>query len=758
MKFKGLLRTHCAKNWDEALPVGNGTIGGLVFGNALHETILTNHEALFLPMPENVESHPYNGKDYLEGMRKLLHEGKYREAFEYYSRGLEKDGAPYETIVWTNPFETASKLHIDMEGYGESDVTDYSQRLDFTTGEASVSFALKGEKVERKCFVSRSRDICAVELRKEGNPLTAEVSLAPFKDAHHVSSVETSTDGEYLVCEATHSEEESGYVSAARLITDGVLESTADNMFKVSKANYLLIYYTLSPWKLRMEAEKVKLLRVLKDMTPDYEALFKEHVAIHSDLFNKVTVNFSDDEKEYTNDELRALCTEDTISPLLLERMCDFGRYLDIASFGKLPPNLQGVWSGTVNPPWSSDYTLDENIQMMMWPILPGGLNGFSRTYFEWLESYLDDFRENAKSYYGCRGIFSAPRVTTDGYHRHYCHQWPMLTWTAGAGWLGSEYRKYYDYTGDENMLLRGVKYWKEVVEFYEDFMTLDANGKYEFAPSYSPENTPLGNDSPVAINATMDVAIAKETYTNLIEACEILDIEEDMLDTWREELSKLPDYAVNEDGAVKEWIPEKLKDDYHHRHSSHLYMVFPGYEALKDGNEDLLEACHKATQFRLIDGVEAISGWGLAHLANISARLGDTALWYRAIHRLISVFTLDNLFTCHNEHFLFQMDANLGLTSAVYEMIAFSDTDRVKFFPVWRDDFDNLSVKGLRLKGVSRIQSLEKHKDYFTVTMDSQGKKDLHVELPEGFSLENGNTELVLHPGETINFKAIRR
>lgn len=755
MKFKGLKRECAASAWDEALPIGNGTIGGLVFGEPLHETIITNHEELFLPMPENAESHPYNGKPYVEGMRKLLFEGKYREAFEYYSRGLEKDGAPYETIVWTNPFETAQKLHFDMD---EGTVSDYVQKLDFRTGEATVSFSYNGENITRKSFVSRSRDIMATEIRKEGNPLSMEVSMAPFKDAHHIESISMVADGEYLVCEAFHSEEESGYVAVARVITDGECEATSDNTFKVTKANYVLVFYTLSPWRLRMEAEKVKLLKILRDMTPDYEALFKEHVVIHKDLFEKVTVDFSDATEEYTNEQLRDMCTADTLSPLLLERMCDMGRYMDIASFGKLPPNLQGVWNGLVNPPWSSDYTLDENIQMMMWPVLPGGLNGFSRVYFEWLESYTEDFRLNAEKYYGCRGIFSAPRVTTDGYHRHYCHQWPMLTWTAGAGWLSSEYMRYYDYTGDENVLLRGVKYWKEVVLFYEDFLVEDANGRYVFAPSYSPENTPLGSDSPVAINATMDVSVAKEVYTNLIKACEILDIEKENLSQWKKELSKLPDYAVNEDGALKEWIPAELKDDYHHRHSSHLYMVFPGYEALESGDDALMDACHKAARFRLIDGVEAISGWGLAHLANISARLKDADLWYKAINRLVSVFTLGNLFTSHNEHFLFQMDANCGLTNAVYEMIAYSGEDRVSFFPVWRDNFDNLNVKGLRLKGVVRISELSKTKDSFYVKMDSQGRRDIRVELPDGFSLDNGDTELMLYSGETLEFKAYRR
>lgn len=758
MKFKGIRRNHYTDKWDEALPIGNGSIGGLIFGNPLHETIVTNHEELFLPLPENSDKRAYNGSAYVEGMRKLLHEGKYREAFEYYSRGLEKDGAPYETIVWTNPFEAAAKLHLDFDGFKDSGVSDYNQTLDFATGEAKITFLYKGEKIVRKAFVSRSRDVMAIETKKVGDPFSMEVSLAPFKEARHIASVESMIEGEYIVCKATHSEDESGFVSVARVISDGVITPTGDDTFFVTKANYLLVYYSIAPWKLRLEAEKVKLVRRIEDLLPDYEALLKEHEIIHRDLFEKCEISFSEDEKEYTNDELRELGGENVAAPELLERMCDFGRYLLISSFGKLPPNLQGVWNGTVTPPWSSDYTLDENIQMMMWPVLPGGLNGFSRCYFDWLESYLDDFKENAMSYYGCRGILAAARVSTDGIHKHYSHEWPLITWTAGAGWLGSEYKRYYDFTGDENILLRGVSYLKEVVLFYEDFMTVGADGKYEFAPSYSPENTPLGSDSPVAVNATMDVAIAKEVYESLIEACELLDIEEENLEKWKKELSLLPDYRVNEDGALKEWIPDEFKDDYKHRHSSHMYVVFPGNEALRDGNEELLKAAHIACEKRLTDGVEAISGWGLAHLANICARLKDEELFLKAIDRLITVFTLDNLFTAHNKHAKFQMDANLGLLSAVYEMIAYSDGDRVDFFPVWIDKFENLTVKGLRLKGIVRIQELKKEKNCFTVKMDSKGRKEVRINLPEGFSLENGDTEMILYPGEALEFKAIRR
>ncbi len=766
MKFKGLKSYGFTDKWDEATPIGNGTIGGLVFSDPVKETIMTNHEELFLPLPENTEARPFAGAKFLKETRRLLHEGKFREATEYYLRGLSEDGYPFNTTIWTNPFETASEIHIDL---ADKSYDNYERSLDFRTGESRVSFTQRGESVTRNAFVSRSRNVLALEMRKEGEPFECSVYLAENKkrfewkgsitvdgEREHIASVNFINENDKIICESVHSEEESGFVSALRIITDGV-SKPVDKGYKVSKANYLLLYYAIEPWKERMEAVRVKLARMLDDMTPDYTALLKEHEIIHGELFNEVSVSFSDSDKEYTNEELKELCKPGKLAPELLERMADYGRYLEICSFGKLPPNLQGVWNGVVNPPWSGDYTMDENVQMMMWLLLPGGLGNFLMSYFDWLEGLIPDCRENAMSYYGCKGIFAPARSSSTGILTHMSMDYPMVFWTAGAGWLSREYRQFYDYTGDENVLKRGVRYWKEVVLFYEDFMQTGEDGRYEFAPSYSPENTPLGNDSPTAINSTMDIAVAKEVYTNLIEASRILGIEGENLPHWEKELSLLPDYAVNEDGALKEWTPAQLKDDYHHRHSSHLYPVFPGTEALKEGNDDLLKACHEAARLRLIDGVDAISGWGLAHLANISARLKDGELWYLALNRLIQVFTLKNLFTAHNPGKLFQMDANLGLTAAVYEMFAYSDTDRLELFPVLSNEFRHVSVKGMKAKGRIVINELSRDGDDIVAVIDNQGKNTVRIIAPSGFSFDNGDTEIKLYPRNCVSLNAKR-
>lgn len=756
MKFKGLKREHYTDRWDEAFPIGNGTIGGLVYGNPLKETIATNYESLFLPMPENSESRAYNGYKYLEETRKLIHEGKFREATLYYLKGLSEDGAPFNTIVWTNPFETAAEVHIDVEG--DHTVSEYVQKLDFSNGETSVSCLVDGEKFTRKCFVSRSRDILVINIEKEGKPISLDITLGVNPGAHHIEAPSSISEDDNLSLYVTHTEDESGYIATIKAVKEGQGIMAEDGRIHADNVNNLLVLYTLIPWKRNVEAFKVKLVRILDMINTTYGSLLKEHEIIHRELFERVTVSFSEDDREYTNEELRAECKEGHLSEKLLERMADFGRYLEISSFGKLPPNLQGVWNGNPCPPWSSDYTLNENLQMMMWQIMPGGFNECAINYFDWLESFIDDFRENAKAYYGCRGILVAARLSSDGIHRHFCDQWPMVFWISGAGWLSQVYEDYYEYTLDENVLLRGVKFWKEVVQFYEDFLVIDKYGKYEFVPSYSPENTPIGSDSPTAINATMDIAIAKEVYTNLLNACKILNIESDNIARWENERAMLPDYSVNEDGAVKEWVPADLKDDYHHRHSSHLYMVFPGHEALEDGSEALFKACHVAAKMRLLEGVDAISGWGLAHLANISARLKDSELWYLAMNRLIQVFTLDNLFTGHNEHSLFQMDANLGITASVYEMAAYSAPGKVELLPIVSKQIPYVLIKGLKLKGNAEIERLVKTDTSFEVTVKNNGFENIRIICPDGFSFENGDTEYVLYGKESVSLTGLER
>jgi alpha-L-fucosidase 2 len=255
----------------------------------------------------------------------------------------------------------------------------------------------------------------------------------------------------------------------------------------------------------------------------------------------------------------------------------------------------------------------------------------------------------------------------------------------------------------------------KEVALFYEDFLVSGPDGRLQFSPSLSPENTPaIAEPSLVTVNATMDVAVARELLGNLCQACDRLDCEAEGVCRWRSMLARLPDYQVNEDGALREWLHPDLKDNYHQRHLSHLYPVFPGLEVTKESDPVLFAAARVAVEKRLVIGLTSQTGWSLAHLACTYARLGEGDRALECLELLTRSCVGPNLFTYHNDWRSqgvtmfwgpgsrppFQIDANLGFTAAILEMLAFTTPDMIKVLPALPRRWPSGRIIGLRCRG----------------------------------------------------------
>jgi alpha-L-fucosidase 2 len=350
--------------------------------------------------------------------------------------------------------------------------------------------------------------------------------------------------------------------------------------------------------------------------------------------------------------------------------------------------------------------------------------------YFSLVESFVEDWRENARKYYGCRGTMSGVCATTSGKHLHWSEHFPGLFWTAGAGWLAHWFYEHYLYTGDREFLIkRAVPFMKEVALFYEDFLFEDSSHTYRFSPSYSPEN---GNGPD---NATMDIAVAKEVLTNLISACGILEIEADSIRKWKEMLSKMPPYLINEEGALQEWIIPGYPDHYNHRHFSHLYPLFQSFEFSPEYTPELWEASRVALHKRLDHWTACTSSHGRMHAALCAVRLGegDTAL--SLLSKMATGRSMyPSLVTAHYENeAVFNVDANGAIPEVINNMLVFSLPGVLDVLPALPKDLTKGAISGVLCRGQICIERLAWNQSAGTVKLEltSGVEQSITVRLP---------------------------
>ncbi len=693
--------------WQEATPVGNGIIGALVFGHPREELLQTNHCKLFeqperIPAPEMA--------DLLPQFRALLLAGKRDEAGDLWHK------AWYERLgkrARLGSFMPGPILQLHTETVGMC--TKYTHVLDFSTGIDTLSFRDGPDGVCRRIFSSRADDALIIEVRLERPTDLRLAAETGCKD-----------DGE-LVCIAQEdgtlfsmAPETYALSGALRLLDAKCEAATWDGCAcKLQNATYALFAYALEPVADQAEA----CYQHLKTLSCDCETLIARHVALHQPLMDQVTLSLNGiDSMPWTNEHLLESLDDPEMLDALVLRLFHFGRYLLISSCrpGAMPPNLQGIWNGKRVPPWDSDFHNDINIEMNFWQAPMGGLNEMMLSLFDYYESLVPDFQDNARRIFGQRGILMSVSQTICGYASSNRDIWPC--WTGGAAWIAQHFFDYWRYTGDDAFLKnRALPFMREAALFYEDFV--DFSGETAlFVPSISPENVPSdGQSSLIGVNATMDVMLARELFSNLITGCTHLGICQDDVARWEVYLSKLPPYEADpETGCLREWLYPGLTENPSHRHLSHLYGLFPGTEIGPD--HPMLEACHKAVDARLIVGLNAQGGWSLGHMACLRTRFGEGDEAFNAVEILARACVGRNLFTCHNDWraqgntlfcghaFLdyrdaawggkapFQIDANLCIPAVIMNMLLQVHGNKVQVLPALPSRWTSGSVKGLCL------------------------------------------------------------
>ena len=430
-----------------------------------------------------------------------------------------------------------------------------------------------------------------------------------------------------------------------------------------------------------------------------------------------------------------------------------------LCSSGERPPNLQGIWTGTWQPAWSGDYTLDTNLELAIAHTLSTGTPELLKSTFDLIDDTVADWRINARNFYGARGIMAPARESNMGLETHWSNRFHGCFWTCGAGWLAHWYYDYYRYTGDPDFLRnKAVPFMKEVALFYEDFLFPDETGKLRFSPSYSAEN---GDGD----NSTQDIMVAHELLTNLIAACKELGVEAANIPKWQAIIDQLPPYLIQPNGELQEWSTPGVPNKNNHRHLSHLYALWQSDEFDPATTPELWKAARTAYEARLNEwfrnpenagdkkhGVETASH-GRMHLGLSAARLGrGEDVWELLTKMAANGSIYPSMASAHYENGkTFNMDANGAVPQIINNALVFSLPGRLDLLPALPVAMPRGEIRGLRARGQIKINDLKWEPGAIEMELVSPKRQSVEVRVAQAIELtvfEGGDNDA---PGSTL-------
>jgi len=749
---RGFTSWQPAPNWEHALISGNGTMGALVIGQPHEETIILSHSDLYLPLNPPME--PINQVSRLTEIRKLLLEGKNEEAAKIPVDQRNKEGFN----IGRDPFIPAFNLKVEQEA---SNIIRYQRSVNFETGEAKVSWQDGIGFFNRKAMVSRPDSIIIVSIKGTGK-INCKLNFESIPIEWNQWSIVgkavgervSNAEGQWLTYRSDFKNKYpnglQGYEGVGRLILKGGASKILGRQLVISDADEVLLLIKIKPTYNYSQSQIKNIKTELLTKTSDYPELLKRHTAVHGEIFNRVKLNLDGNaESRKLNSEEMLLASKDQVSKALIEKVFDAGRYNILSASGTNPPNLQGLWSGTWTAPWNGDFTHDGNLPTAIAANLSGNMPELMNAYFNYHEKYLSTYRKNAKRLFGTRGIHIPAHTSNNGLDTDFGEVWCLTLWTGAAGWVSHFFFDYYQYTGDVAFLKeRAYPFMKEAALFYEDFLTEDKQGKLVFNPSYSPENNPANNPSQAAINATMDIMIARQLLQNCIKTAKILG-DNSKIATWENMLKKMPDYQVAKDGTLREWLWENMEENHQHRHSSQLYALYDEANPEIINNSNLLAAVNRTLdekmKFRIAEGGGEMA-FGLVQLGLTAAHIGEAEKAEQLVEWLSSKYWSSGMGSFHNVGELFNTDISGGLPALIIEMLVYSQPGTVSVLPALPAEWSKGKIEGVLLRGSVLLKELSWDNKKLHIVLNANKNQKLNLQFPsevkavQGFSAKKNN------------------
>lgn len=729
-----------AEVWTDALPIGNGRLGAMIYGNVENELIRLNEHTVWSGGP-NRNDNP-DALAALPEIRRLIFEGKQKEAEQLAAKTIQSKKSHGQK------FQPVGDLKIAFEGHDA--FSEYRRELDIERAISKVSYVVDGVTYTREAIASFADNVIAVHLTaSKPGKISFTASMATPQPN---STIGLNSENELTISGTTTDHEgvqgQVKFKSLTKIKTLGGSTSSTDSTLIITDADEATIYIAIATnfnnYKDLSGNENSRAQSFMSEgSSKTFDELLKTNLIEYQKYFNRVSLNLGETEASKLPTDERLKNFRSANDPQLVTLYYQYGRYLLISSSqpGGQPANLQGIWNQQMSPPWDSKYTININAQMNYWPAEKTNLQELHEPFLKMVSEMAEAGEETARVMYGARGWMA----------HHNTDIWRITgpvdaifwgIWSGGGAWTSQHMWDHFQYSGDMDYLKSIYPVLKGAAMFYVDFLVEHPDNKWLVVnPGTSPENAPAAHDgSSLDAGTTMDNQLVFDAFSAVIQAAEMLGKDQSFADSLRAMRDRLPPMQIGKHGQLQEWLDDIDDPNDHHRHISHLYGLFPSNQISPLRTPELSSAAKNT----LIQRGDVSTGWSMGWKVNWWARMLDGNHAYKLIQNQLSPVgsnqggggSYNNLFDAHPP---FQIDGNFGCTSGITEMLVQSANGEIHLLPALPDVWQEGSITGIRAKGGFEVVELTwKDGKIEKAVIKSTIGGNLRLRVPNSLTLKN--------------------